>query len=85
MKDEIIRTVLRVFSSFDSGFRLEGRDLVLLKRKRALDLLRHHSLDLLLLSVCDLEDELRAEITKTHLNECIFQMKLLKRQVIYLL
>ncbi len=78
MKDEVIRTVLRAFSNFKPGFCLKGRDLVVFDRKRALDLLRHHSLDLLVLSVCNLEDEFKAEISKTHFDECIYQVNLLK-------
>ncbi len=78
MKDEVIRTLLRAFSNFKPGFCLKGRDLVVFDKKRALDLLRHHSLDLLVLSVCNLEDEFKTEISKTHFDECIYQVNLLK-------
>jgi putative nucleotidyltransferase-like protein len=78
VKDEVIRTVLRAFSNFKPGFCLKGRDLVVFDRKRALDLLRHHSLDLLALSACNLENEFKAEISKTHFDECVYQVNLLK-------
>jgi len=78
VKDEVIRTLLRAFSNFKPGFCLKGHDLVVFDRKRALDLLRHHGLDLLVLSVCNLEDEFKAEISKTHFDECIYQVNLLK-------
>ncbi len=78
MKDEVIRTVLRAFSNFKPGFCLKGRDLLVFDRKRALDLLRHHGLDLLVLSVCNLEDEFKTEISKTNFDECIYQVNLLK-------
>lgn len=78
MKDDVIRTVLREFSNYKPGFCLEGHDLVVIDRKRALDLLRHHSLDLLVLCVCNLEDVFKAEISKTHFDECIYQVNLLK-------
>jgi len=78
VKNEVIRTVLEKFSNFKPGFCLKGRDLVVFDKKRALYLLRHHSLDLLALSVCNLEDEFKADISKTHFNESIYQVYLLK-------
>ena len=78
MKNEVIRTVLRKFSNFKPGFCLEGRDLLVFDNKKALNLLRHHSLDLLALSVCNLEDEFKADISKGHFDECIYQVYLLK-------
>jgi len=78
VKNEVIRTVLGKFSNFKPGFCLKGRDLVVFDKKRALDLLRHHSLDLLALSVCNLENEIKADISKGHFDECIYQINLLK-------
>jgi len=78
VKDNVIKTVLRKFSGFKPGFCLEGHDLVVFDKDRALDLLRHHGLDLLVLSVCNLEDEFKAEISKTYFDECIYQVNLLK-------
>ena len=78
MKNEVIRTVLGKFSNFKPGFCLKGRDLVVVDKKKALYLLRHHSLDLLALSVCNLEDEIKADISKGHFDESIYQVHLLK-------
>jgi len=78
VKNEVIRKVLEKFSNFKPGFCLKGRDLVVFDKKRVLDLLRHHSLDLLALSACNLEDEIKADISKGHFDECIYQINLLK-------
>jgi hypothetical protein len=77
-KNEVIRNVLDTFSKFNPAFRINGRRLLIMNREKALNSLRHHSLDLLAFSACDIEDNVRSILSEGWIKETVFQVRLLK-------